>query len=98
MVTGFIRYLFKWIWFFVFQIKMKNEKQTSNLNFNVQYFENRKTIYFDVFCVNVSTETKIKTLFLIPFFNLSKKQEMALWVQGFFRTKLASVTYATGKV
>ena len=38
MATSFIRYLFKQIWFFVFQIKMKNEKQTSNLNFNVQLF------------------------------------------------------------
>ena len=38
MVVSFIRYLFKWIWFYVFQIKMKNEKQTSNLDFNVQLF------------------------------------------------------------
>ena len=38
MVTSFISYLFKWIWFFVFQIKMKNKKQTSNLHFNVQLF------------------------------------------------------------
>ena len=38
MVTSFIRYLFKKIWFLVFQIKMKNEKWTSNLNFNVQLF------------------------------------------------------------
>ena len=37
------------------------------------YFENRKTTYFDVFCLNFSTETKIKTLFLISYFNLSKK-------------------------
>ena len=61
---------------------MKNEKETSNLNFNVQYFENRKTTYFDVFCLNFSIEAKIKTLFLISYFNLSKKKknEMALWV------------------
>ena len=38
MLTSFIRYLFKCIWFFVVQIKMKSEKQTSNLNFNVQLF------------------------------------------------------------
>ena len=38
MATSFIRYLFKQIWFFVFEIKMKNEKQTSDLNFNVQLF------------------------------------------------------------
>ena len=37
------------------------------------YFENRKTTYFDVFCLNFSIETKIKTLFLISYFNLSKK-------------------------
>ena len=47
---------------------MKNEKQTSNVNFNVQ------STYFDVFCLNFSIETKIKTLFLISYFNLSKKQ------------------------
>ena len=75
VVTSFIRYLLKWIWFFVFQIKMKNKKQTSNLNFNVQYFENRITTYFDVFCLNFSIEAKIKTLFLISYFNLSKKKQ-----------------------
>ena len=81
--------MFKWIWFFVFQIKMKNEKQTLNLNFNVQYFENRKTTYFDVFCLNFSIETKIKTIFQISYFNLSKKKknEMAFWVHGFFNFK-----------
>ena len=42
MVTSFIRYLFKQIWFFFFQIKMKNETQTSNLNFNVQLFRKSK--------------------------------------------------------
>ena len=36
------------------------------------YFENRKITYFDVFCLNFSIETKIKTLFLISCFNLSK--------------------------
>ena len=38
MATSFIRYLFEYISLFVFQIKMKNEKRTSNLNFNVQLF------------------------------------------------------------
>ena len=38
MVTSFIRYLFKQIWFFVFQINMENEKKTSNLNFNALLF------------------------------------------------------------
>ena len=51
---------------------MKNEKQTSNVNFNVQ------STYFDVFCLNFSIETKIKTLFLISYFNLSKKQNGTL--------------------
>ena len=57
---------------------MKNEKQTSNLNFNVSYFENRKTTYFDVFCLNFSIETKIKSLFLISYFSLSKKRNGTL--------------------
>ena len=42
MVTSFIRYLFKQVCFFVLQIKMKNEKQTSNLIFNVQLFRKSK--------------------------------------------------------
>ena len=52
------------------------------------YFKNRKTTYFDVFCLNFSIETKIKTIFQISYFNLStKKNEMALWVHGFFNFK-----------
>ena len=46
------------------------------------YFKNQKTTYFDVFCLNFSIETKIKTIFQISHFNLPKK-EMALWVHGF---------------
>ena len=42
------------------------------------YFENWKTIYFDVFCLNFSIETKIKALFLISYFILSKKQNGTL--------------------
>ena len=42
------------------------------------YFENRKTTYFDVFCLNFSIETKIKTLFLISSFSLSKKRNGTL--------------------
>ena len=65
----------------------------------LRYFENRKTTYFDVFCLNLSIEMKIKTLFLISYFNLSKKKnEMALWVHGlkdlcqsFFFNKVAGV-------
>ena len=45
------------------------------------YFENRKTTYFDVFCLNFSIETKIKTLFLISYFNLSKKRNGTLGTQ-----------------
>ena len=37
------------------------------------YFENQKTILFYGLCLNFSIETKIKTLFLISYFNLSKK-------------------------
>ena len=65
---------------------MKNEKETSNLNFNVQYFENWKTTYFDVFCLNFSIEAKIKNLFLISYFNLSKKNNkrngtLGIWIR-----------------
>ena len=42
------------------------------------YFKNRKTTYFDVFCLNFSIETKIKTFFLISYFNLSKKRNGTL--------------------
>ena len=42
------------------------------------YFKNLKTNYFDVFCLNFSIETKIKTLFLISYFNLSKKRNGTL--------------------
>ena len=56
--------LFKYIWFFIFQIKMQNGKRTSNLNFNIN-FENGKTILFYVLCLNFSIEAKIKSLFLI---------------------------------
>ena len=52
------------------------------------YFKNRITTYFDVFGLNFSIETKIKTIFQISYFNLSKKKnEMALWVHGFFNFK-----------
>ena len=48
-----------------------------------RYFKNRKTIYFDVFCLNFSIETKIKTIFQISYFNLSKKNEIVLLAHGF---------------
>ena len=45
------------------------------------YFKNQKTTYFDVFCFNFSIETKIKTLFQISYFNLSKKRNGTLGTQ-----------------
>ena len=56
--------LFKKIWFFIFQIKMQNEKRISNLNFNIN-FENGKIISFYVLCLNFSIEAKIRSLCLI---------------------------------
>ena len=46
------------------------------------YFENRKTTLFYVLCLNLSIEKKIKTLFLISHFNLSKKRNGTLgtWI------------------
>ena len=48
----------------------------------LSYFENQKTTCFDDFCLNFSIETKIKTLFLISYFNLSKKRNGTLgtWI------------------
>ena len=45
------------------------------------YFENWKTSYFYmlyVLCLNFSIETKIKTLFLISHYSLSKKRNDTL--------------------
>ena len=42
------------------------------------YFENRKTTYFDVFCLNFGIKMKIETLFPISYFNLSKKRNSTL--------------------
>ena len=59
------------MWFFVFQIEMKNEKQNSSLNFNVQLFwKSNKHL---VLCLRFSIETTIKSLFLISYFTLSKR-------------------------
>ena len=52
---------------------MKNEKRTSSLNFNVRVFWKTKNQLVLCLCLNFSIETKIKTLFLISYFNLSKK-------------------------
>ena len=35
----------------------------------------KKTIWFNVLCINFSIETKMKALFLILYFNLSKKTQ-----------------------
>ena len=72
MATSFIRYLSRFGFsFFKLKWKTKNKPQIWISMFS--YFENGKTAYFDVFCLNFSIETKIKTLFLISYFNLSKK-------------------------
>ena len=42
------------------------------------YAENPKTTYFDVSCLNFSMKTKIKTLFLISYFSLSKERNDTL--------------------
>ena len=47
------------------------------------YFENQKTTYFDVFCLNFSIEMKIKNFISNFIFQFIKKTEMALWVNGF---------------
>ena len=84
MVTSFIRYLFKWIWFFVFQIKWKTKNKLQIWISMFRYSENRKTTYFDVFCLNFIIETKIKTFFLISYFNLSKKRNGTLGTRILF--------------
>ena len=50
------------------------------------YFSVRKTIQFYVSCLNFSIETKIKTLFLISYFNLSKKRGGTLGTRIFHLT------------
>ena len=42
------------------------------------YFENRKTTYFDVFCLNFSIETKIKILFQFHISIYQKKRNGTL--------------------
>ena len=50
------------------------------------YFENRKTMQVDVFSLSFSIETKIKTLVLISYFNLSKNRNGTLSTRiGLFR-------------
>ena len=57
-----------------------------------RYFENRKSTYFHVFCLNFSIKTKIKTIFQISYLNLSQKKDMALRVHGFLKTSFSDVS------
>ena len=75
MFTSFIRYLFKWIWFFVFQIKMKNEKQTSNLNFNVQLFWKSENHLFWCFLSQLQYRNKNQNLISNFIFQFIKKNK-----------------------
>ena len=45
------------------------------------YFKNRKIISFYDLCLNLSIETKVKTLFIISSFNLSKKWNDTLGIR-----------------
>ena len=63
-----------------FKLKWKLKSKLKIWISMFSYFKNRKTTYFDVFCLNFSIETKIKTLFLISCFNLSEK---AKWHFGY---------------
>ena len=57
------------------------------------YFKNWKTTYFDVFCLNFSIETKIKTIFQISYFNLSEKEnKIAFRVLGFSSLDINSIS------
>ena len=67
------------------------------------YFENRKTTYFDVFCLNFSIQTKIKTLFVISYFNLSKKRNGTLGtrielLQASFQGIITTLSYNFGRL
>ena len=93
MFTSFIRYLFKWIWFFVFQIKMKNEKQTSNLNFNVQLFWKSENHLFWCFLSQLQYRNKNQNLisnFIFQFIKKTKQNEMARWVNGLSKGNLTN--------
>ena len=48
-------------------------------------------IWFLVLCLNFSLETKIKTLFLISYFNLSKKQNGTLGTWIYFTTRYLKI-------
>ena len=73
LVTSFIRWLFKKVLFSVFKLKRKTTNKLQIWVLMFSYFKSQKTTYFDVFCPNVSIETKIKTVLQISYLNLSKK-------------------------
>ena len=87
LVTSFIRYLFKKILFFVFQIKMKNEKQTSNLSFNVQLFQKSENNLFWCFLSELQYWNENQNYISNFIFQLMKKTK---WHFGY--TDLAHLT------
>ena len=81
MVTSFIRYLFKLIWFFPFQIKMKTKKKLQIwISLRSCHSENVKFIWywFYFLWLYFNIETEIKTVPLISYLNLSKKRNGTL--------------------
>ena len=61
---------------FGFRFSNLNENQKTNFKsgFQSSYFENRKTIWFFVLCLNFSINPEIKTSFLILHSSLFKKK------------------------
>ena len=74
MVTNFIRYLFKQIRFFVFQIKMKIEKQTSILNFNMQLFWKSESHLFWCFLSQLQYRNENQSFIFNFIFQFIKKE------------------------
>ena len=71
MVTSFIsRFGFS-----IFKLKWKTKNKLQIWILMSSYFEKRKTISFYVLCLNFSIKTKMKTIFLITHFNLSRKKK-----------------------
>ena len=94
MVTSFIRHLSRFGFSF-FKLKWKTKSKLQVWISMFSYFKNLKTNYFDVFCLNFSIETKIKSLFQISYFNLSKKTKWHFgytdWCAMFRRVNIAFV-------
>ena len=84
--------MFKQIWFFVFQIKMKNEKRTSNLNFNVQLFWKSKNHFILGFTSQLQYKNKNQNFISNFGFQFIKKQnEMVLYVHRLFITVFSPI-------